>query len=330
VVIEEVLVDGRPVNPRPLLTMPSSAQTLAIDFTAMSLIAPESIRFRYRLEGLEEDWVAADARRTAYYSKLPPGRYQFRVIASSADGVWGDAGATLALAVAPNWYETALFRGGVVVMLALIGPLVYRARVAHLVAQKASLEHVVAQRTAELAEANARLLRLADEDGLTGLLNRRAFDAALDEECRRAARANAPLALLLIDIDAFKAYNDHFGHQAGDVCLRAVSDAVRHAHRRAGEVVARYGGEELGVILPGASPAAAAEMGEQVRRAVERLALPHPGSPAAPVVTISVGVASCGADVACSDEALVAAADRALYRAKQDGRNRVAVDGAAR
>jgi diguanylate cyclase (GGDEF)-like protein len=183
---------------------------------------------------------------------------------------------------------------------------------------------VVAERTAELAEANARLLRLADEDGLTGLLNRRAFDTALDEECRRAARANAPLALLLIDIDAFKAYNDHFGHQAGDVCLRAVSDAVRHAHRRAGELVARYGGEELGVILPGASPAAAAEMAENVRRSVENLALPHPASPAAPMVTISVGVASCGAGVTCRHQELVAAADRALYRAKQDGRNRVA------
>lgn len=324
VVIEEVLVDGRPVEPRPALTMPSSAQTLAIDFTAMSLIAPESLRFRYRLEGLEDDWVEADGRRTAYYSKLPPGRYQFRVIASSRDGVWGDAGATLALAVAPTWYETAWFRGGVVLMLALIGPLLYRARVAHLIAQKASLERIVAERTAELAEANARLVRLADEDGLTGLLNRRAFDAALDEECRRAARANAPLALLLIDIDAFKAYNDHFGHQAGDVCLRAVSDAVRHAHRRAGELVARYGGEELGVILPATSPAVAVEMAENVRRSVENLALPHPASPAAPVVTICVGVASCGADVPCSHEALVAAADRALYRAKQNGRNRVA------
>lgn len=324
VAIADVLVDGRAVDPRPPLTLPASAQTLALDFTAMSLVAPESIRFRYRLEGLEDEWVEADGRRTAYYSKLPPGRYQFRVIASSRDGVWGDAGATLALAVAPNWYETAWFRGGVVLMLALIGPLLYRARVAHLIAQKASLERIVAERTAELAEANARLVRLADEDGLTGLLNRRAFDAALDAECRRAARANAPLALLLIDIDAFKAYNDHFGHQAGDVCLRAVSDAVRHAHRRAGELVARYGGEELSVILPGVSPPAAAEMAEQVRRSVENLALPHPASPAARIVTISVGVASCRGDVSCSHEALVAAADRALYRAKQDGRNRVA------
>lgn len=323
VVIEEILIDGRLSRSADDLRLPSDAQTLEVHFTALSLTVPAAVRFRYRLEGLEDAWVEAEARRTAYYSKLPPGRYRFHVTAANNDGVWNETGATVAIAVAPRLQETIWFRGAVLLFLALAGPLFYRFRLRRLTAQKATLERIVAERTSALAAANALLAQLASEDGLTGLMNRRAFDSALAEECRRASRVHSPLSLLLIDIDAFKAYNDHFGHQAGDACLRAVSQAVATASRRAGELVARYGGEELAVIIPGDAPDSVARQAEQLRIRVHQLSLPHPASPAAPVVTVSIGVAFSRLDGEVSPAELIAAADRALYLAKERGRNRV-------
>jgi diguanylate cyclase (GGDEF)-like protein len=327
VVIEEVLVDNRLTDSSAGLRLPAEAQTLELHFTALSLTAPGAVRFRYRLEGLETDWVQAEGRRTAYYSKLPPGTYTFRVIAADHDGIWNNDGDAVQVSVAPLYYEAWWFRGLVVLLALLAGPLFYRVRVRRLTKQKADLEHLVAERTSALEIANTLLAKLAQEDGLTGLLNRRAFDQAIGEECRRASRLRSPLSLVLIDLDAFKAYNDHLGHLAGDECLRTVSKAIAGASRRAGELVARYGGEELAVIIPGDSPESVARQAEHLRALIHDLALPHPGSTVAPVVTVSVGVAygSLGGDVTPS--ALIAGADRALYLAKQRGRNRVEIDG---
>jgi diguanylate cyclase (GGDEF)-like protein len=325
VAIEEVLVDGEGAAVSESLRLPPAAQTLEVHYTALSLVAPEAVRFRYRLEGLEEDWVEAENRRTAYYSKLPPGSYRFRVIASNNDGLWNPEGATLDLAVAPRFHETVLFRGGVLLFFAFSGPLFHRFRIRLLTRQKAELERLVAERTAEVEAANARLAQLAREDGLTGVLNRRAFDAALDEESRRASRLHTPLALMLLDIDSFKAYNDEHGHQAGDNSLRAVAQAVASSHKRAGEVVARYGGEELAVILPGVSRESVLALAENLRLRVLELAIPHPGSAVTPFVTVSVGAACAEPEIDFLPADLVAAADRALYLAKQRGRNRVEI-----
>jgi diguanylate cyclase (GGDEF)-like protein len=325
VAIEEVLVDGKAGGTPGLLRLPPSTQSLEVHYTALSLVAPEAVRFRYRLEGLEEDWVEADTRRVAYYSKLPPGSYRFHVVASNNDGVWNEEGAAFDFQVAPRFHETLWFRGAAVLLFALAGPLFHRFRIRRLTRQKAELERLVLERTAQLEAANARLSQLAREDGLTSVLNRRAFDDALDEECRRASRLDTPLSLMLLDIDAFKAYNDELGHQAGDACLRAVALTVADAHRRAGEVVARYGGEELAVILPGQSREGADDLAENVRRRVLDLAIAHPRSTIAPCVTVSVGVACAEPGVGFLPEDLVAAADRALYRAKERGRNRVEV-----
>ncbi|MDP1568475.1 MAG: two-component regulator propeller domain-containing protein [Vicinamibacterales bacterium] len=326
--IEDVLVDGVAVPSDGTLRLPTTAQSLEVHFTALSLVAPDAVRFRYRLEGFETEWVQAQNRRTAYYSRLPPGQYRFRVIAANNDGVWNDEGATLDFAVAPRVHETWWFRGGVVLVFLLAGPVFYRVRVRHLTRQKAALERLVAERTTELEAANARLAQLAREDGLTGLLNRRAFDESLEQECRRAARQRTPVALMLLDIDCFKAYNDLHGHQAGDACLRAVCGEIASGHRRAGEIVGRYGGEELAVVVPGVTEAEAAAMAETLRQRVEALAVPHADSTAGTVVTVSVGLVCAVPGSNASAEALVAAADRALYQAKQDGRNRVAIAGA--
>ncbi len=185
------------------------------------------------------------------------------------------------------------------------------------------LETSVRERTAELQAANEQLAALSSTDALTGLANRRRFDEVWEAEWQRAARMGLPLALALIDVDHFKAYNDHYGHQAGDVCLRQVAAILAAEVRRSGELVARYGGEEFVLVLPGATAAEARVVAERIRTAVQAQGMLHEHSPVAPVVTVSIGVASGLLQRAEQAEALLKQADVALYLAKDQGRNRV-------
>jgi diguanylate cyclase (GGDEF)-like protein len=180
----------------------------------------------------------------------------------------------------------------------------------------------LADRTHRLDDERRRLEVLIDIDALTGLANRRGFDEALRREWQRNARAFAPLAMLMIDVDWFKKFNDRFGHPAGDEVLRRVAGALRSTIRRAEDTAARYGGEEFALILSATNADDASLLAERCRRAVEELAIPHPGNSAG-VVTISVGVAVAVPVYDASPMALVIEADGALYRAKAGGRNRV-------
>jgi diguanylate cyclase (GGDEF)-like protein/PAS domain S-box-containing protein len=176
----------------------------------------------------------------------------------------------------------------------------------------------------QLASANERLQRIASQDGLTGLANRRQFDETLDSEFRRASRSGAPLSLLMIDVDCFKAYNDRYGHPAGDRCLKDIAQALKEVAGRPGDLVARYGGEEIAIILPDTPAEGAVTIAERARAAVGALSIPHLGNLAGTIVTISIGVATLTATslLAGSDD-LVRVADQALYKAKQTGRDRV-------
>jgi len=175
----------------------------------------------------------------------------------------------------------------------------------------------------EVAENNRALQILARVDGLTGIANRRHFDELLVDEFQRACRQKLPLGLVLLDIDQFKRYNDCYGHPAGDACLRRVSAAIKAALWRPGDQLARYGGEEIAVLLPNADLEGARVIGERIRRAIERLDIEHVPSDHR-VVTVSAGAASLtpvhGDEMAAD---LVAAADIALYQAKKRGRNMV-------
>jgi len=188
-----------------------------------------------------------------------------------------------------------------------------------------ALEEKVLQRTAELEAANRQLQALSATDGLTGLANRRKFDQEWEQEWFRAVRQSLPLAVAMIDVDQFKAYNDHYGHQSGDVCLKLVAQTLSLSVQRSGELAARYGGEEFVVILPGLNAAEAAAVMERVRDAVQALGLPHARAAVAGVVTISAGVAACVPQPGDDPARLVQAADAAMYRAKTSGRNRVEV-----
>ncbi|MFM7066250.1 MAG: diguanylate cyclase [Gammaproteobacteria bacterium] len=187
--------------------------------------------------------------------------------------------------------------------------------------QRQELERKVAERTAELAAAKSRLELLASEDALTGLPNRRAFDDALATAWSSCARARQPLSIALLDIDHFKAYNDHFGHPQGDSCLREVARVLQRVVRRRTDLVARYGGEEFLLLMPQTDAEGALLFAERVREAIEARGLAHaPGLPR-PVVTVSIGVVTTAPDPVSMPEALFFAADAALYEAKAEGRN---------
>lgn len=172
-----------------------------------------------------------------------------------------------------------------------------------------------------------RLRELSATDGLTLLANRRSFDEALEREWHRATRHGEPVSLIMIDIDHFKAYNDLYGHVAGDRCLQQVAAAVAAGVRREGALVARYGGEEFAVILPRTDAAAASELAESLRRRVESLGIAHEGNPEARRVTVSMGTSTRTPPQAADFVELMQSADRALYRAKECGRNGVASAG---
>jgi diguanylate cyclase (GGDEF)-like protein len=182
----------------------------------------------------------------------------------------------------------------------------------------------------QLQIASHELRRLSISDALTNLGNRRHFENVLDQEWLRAKRLEAPISLILLDIDFFKPYNDNYGHQAGDECLRLVAEAIGGFARRPEDTAARYGGEEFVLLLPGAELAQAAAIAEACRGSVESMVIRHGHSKVSNVVTVSAGVATMAPDSDTSRRDLVEAADKALYRAKSEGRNRVVPASSAR
>lgn len=167
------------------------------------------------------------------------------------------------------------------------------------------------------------LRSLAFVDGLTGLANRRRFDDALENEWRRCRRSNSPLSLMMIDLDYFKRYNDYYGHQMGDVCLQRVAKLLKASFKRASDLTARYGGEEFVCLMAECDHLGAQKKAEELRAVVEELGIEHAESPVARHVTLSIGVSTVVPDNIHKPDALIAAADAALYEAKNTGRNRV-------
>ena len=174
----------------------------------------------------------------------------------------------------------------------------------------------------ELEERNRELARLVNIDGLTQIANRRYFDSYLQKEWRRLAREQQPLSLIFLDIDHFKLFNDHYGHQAGDECLKQAAQVFEQVTRRPADLAARYGGEEFVILLPNTDEHGAEHVAEEIQESLRQLQIPHESSIVSSYITCSMGIACTIPNQTVSIEMFIATADEALYQAKTQGRNR--------
>lgn len=204
--------------------------------------------------------------------------------------------------------ERGLSLGAIDYIAKPFSPAILRARVRN---------HLLIQRQ------RMQLERLAQFDGLTGLANRRSFDQVLNAEWQRLIKLKDPLSLLLVDVDMFKDFNDHYGHLAGDQALEQVATVISRQMQRKHDLASRYGGEEFACILPHAEHTGARDIAEGIRSAILDLRIPHAASAVGDWVTVSIGVASIYPDADSAPEQLIAEADRCLYQAKNNGRNQV-------
>jgi len=322
VVVTGLRIDGKPAPGRtssgPLVLRPSDT-SFEVEFASLDYSAPDRLRYAYQLEGFDRDWIDTDAqRRSAAYTNLAPRRYRLLIRGSNRDGVWSDT-LTLPIEVRPAWWQSWWFRA--LVLLAALGWVVavIQVRTAVLRHRREELEGLVAAQTRELVEANHRLEELAARDPLTGIFNRRHFIDRAERELERARRGGHRTSVLLIDIDHFKRVNDTHGHEAGDDVLRAVCARLAGGLRDA-DLLARLGGEELGVLAPETDTASALVVAERLRQSVA--SGPYAAGEAKLVITVSIGSATTGE----ADEplkSLMGRADKALYAAKAGGRNRV-------
>ncbi|MCY7377203.1 MAG: diguanylate cyclase, partial [Pyrinomonadaceae bacterium] len=291
VVVEDVTVERESVNFSNGITIEAGQKNIEIRYTGLSLIKSGQIKFQYKLEGHDADWIDAGTRRTAYYSYLPPGNYTFRVKAANSDGVWSEEGKTIGLEMKPFFYQTKSFYLLSIAVGTLCLFLVWQFSVYQLKSRERRLTKLVAERTQKLDEANKELQHLANSDGLTKIGNRRRFENFLADEWHRAVRFKTEISLILLDIDHFKLFNDTYGHQSGDDCLQKVAEALAATINRPTDLVARFGGEEFAIILGGTDAAGALIIAEQALENVKNLRIPHGKSKTSEHLTISLGVA---------------------------------------
>jgi diguanylate cyclase (GGDEF)-like protein len=319
---------GSVTAPRELV-LSADQSVFSIEFAALHFADPSKNTYAYQLEGFDRKWVGADAaHRNATYTNLDPGKYVFRVKAANDRGHWSEQPASLSITVLPPFWKTWWFRllAGALAVSAVVTA--YRMRVSALTRNKRLLESVITERTAELAESNAKLAALSMTDGLTGVTNRRGFDTGLADEWARAQRNGTPVALAMLDVDHFKLYNDEYGHQAGDQCLRAIAAVIAEHARRPGDLAARYGGEEFALLTPATDGEAARLIAQSVCERIAALGLAHAGSSYGKV-TVSIGIGALTPGPGNSPELLIRLADDALYRAKREGRSRAVLATAA-
>ena len=332
-ILTKLTLGKRTVDAGQPVSVDHTVNSLTARFSALTFAREDAVLFRYRLTPLSTEWRETHERELQFPG-LPANSYRFEVQARDGWGRWSGESARFDFEVRPPFWRAWWFITLCSLILLAMAAAALRLRDNALRRRERDLVRVVDARTAQLKEANQsledatsqlreanrHLVELSTLDGLTGLVNRRAFDLALEREWERHRRFGTPLSMILADIDCFKKLNDANGHQAGDECLRLVAGALGANGRSGVDCVARYGGEEFVLLLPGVDAAQAARLAEVARARVEQLQLPHPDSVAGRYVTISLGVATATGQYG-NAQALIGAADTALYAAKSRGRN---------
>ncbi len=302
------------------LELPWDQNALTFEFIALDFTSPEKNLYRYRMEGLEEEWVSSSNRNYASYSNLKPGKYRFLVEAANNDGVWSET--TLAFPIVinqPPWKQKWFIL--IYISIGALLFILFSNFQANLLLKKKL--HDAESSRQNLEVLNSRLEELAWKDSLTGLANRRFFDLSLSNLWHLAAREQKHLSMLMIDVDFFKNYNDFYGHQKGDEALKETARIIRSIIRRESDAVCRYGGEEFSVLLFDMPLGDALTLSETLLEKVRQAAIPHEESSAAPYLTVSIGLTGLIPRSDRESGSLVKAADKALYKAKSHGRNRV-------
>ena len=327
--VSEVEVNGRVVPYDPFArdrTIRTDGHGIRIAFALGDYAAPEEVRYRYRLRGFDEDWVAIPAASpaTAIYTNLPGGTYVLELQARISGVHPRIVTSGINLVVTHAWHERWTMRLALLLvgLLAIFG--IVQLRTVVLRRRTRALEDMVDQRTRELRAFNARLEHLASTDPLTGLANRRRMITMLEAAREAARRTGGNYVVAMLDIDRFKRINDAHGHQVGDMVIEAVATRIA-ASVRTVDSVARYGGEEIAILFADVSPRDALETAERVRAAVAGEPIVANGIEVR--VTVSGGIAVATGETSPAD--LLHRADLALYRAKHAGRDRVVLDDAA-
>ena len=290
---------------------------------------PERLQLQLRLKGFEDEWTGEPPGHPVVYQHIRPGAYVFqaRIAGPTVDDKRSMV--QLPVEIRPFFYQTWTFRIVIGVLILVMAFGVYRTRVRLLERRQRLLERMVAEKTQqlrvameELEKARRRFEMLSYEDSLTGLANRRFFDEYYQREWERMARYRRLLTLMVIDIDAFKGFNDRYGHLMGDRCLKRIADVLKSTVRRPGDLVARMGGDEFVIVLPETDLEGARHLAERIRREIEQLEI-SPENPMNGVrVTVSIGLATTIPGVQSEKpDTLMARADQALYQAKERGRN---------
>ncbi|MDC7234196.1 MAG: two-component regulator propeller domain-containing protein [Spirochaetales bacterium] len=295
---------------------------ISFEFAALDFTSPAHNQFRYRMEGEDREWINNGTRNFAVYQNLSPGNYIFRVQGSNNDGVWNENSLSVPIRIkAPPWKQRWFIAVYILVGLLVI---IQTSNIRANVLLKNKL-NVAENSRDNLQVLNDKLEQLAWRDGLTGLSNRRYFDLSLNNLWHLAVREQKYITLLMIDVDHFKAYNDFYGHQSGDVALQKAAGLIKGVMRRDTDAVCRYGGEEFTVLLFDTDTAEGVRLCESLLQDVHNANIPHEGSPVASCLTLSVGIAGFIPGFEQLPEILVQNADDALYEAKNLGRDRYVV-----
>ncbi|OEY70953.1 ABC transporter substrate-binding protein [Rheinheimera salexigens] len=339
VVIEGLKADGEALAITENLTIAAGVSRVELQFAGLGFVMPQRILYRTKLVGFDSDWVRRGSNNNAEYTNLAPGQYQFKVSAAYPQGKWSEAEASITFTIKPYFWQRPIFWLLVALLVIVLVILLLRWRLTNLKQRENLLTIQVNEKTlalqlqannlkaidlersellkqlkqqAEDFEAQARL------DVLTNLANRRAFDEALSQECARARRTQQPLTMVLLDIDHFKQVNDLYNHSIGDEVLKLVASKISQFCREV-DTVARWGGEEFAILLPETALDDALALCERMRLAI--MHIDYSVIAADLKVTISLGVAEY-TQLQPHDK-LLSRCDAALYKAKQNGRNRV-------